>query len=357
MILALALAHVALSPGTAPSGPELARQGDASGAPRRRVGLGELDYFEPTEAGLVMLASVTDGGVRAADSAPLHPVRRGRAAYDPCVEPLPAHVAPPEGLELVAAGRIQVAFHRSWLDVDDALALARSADDALVEAAALVDFPPREHLLVLVHESHEAMAEATGVPPWTAAAYDGAVHVVAHQHAGSLRHEVLHAELHAAAPCAPYWLDEGLATYFQGQPLRRALSWLRMIHAHMWIPFDSLAALLGTDEGAEEMEMAEVALLYAQSLAMVMMLADEGGPDAIARAVVRSRSGVQRHDAWPLAMPGVGGEDLVRYLAGLLFPNLPPSERETLRGRAYRCARGDGELPVCEVWDRRWRPR
>ncbi|NMC21950.1 MAG: hypothetical protein GYA33_16210 [Thermogutta sp.] len=40
--------------------------------------------------------------------------------------------------------------------------------------------------------------------------------------ATDLRHECTHALLHSALPMVPLWLDEGLAEYFEVEPLRRA---------------------------------------------------------------------------------------------------------------------------------------
>lgn len=276
--------------------------------------------------------------------------------FDTCDEPLPAELPTPPGDLVVEHEGVRVAYEasseRPALDREEALALARETRDALDEAAAWMDTPVREMLLVVIHPTREELNESLGAPGWAEGLYDGAVHLVHGDHEGSLRHEVMHAQLHAAAPCVPYWLDEGLAARFEHRPFRRALEWLRMIHGHVWIPFASLAEPLTSDEGAELMARDEISLLYAQSLAMVSMLEDRGGAGAIARAVHAARDGMPRTMLFDVVMPDTGGEELVSYLTERLFPTVPPEARDTLRDRGYRChvrrdgGRDDG-LPEC----------
>jgi hypothetical protein len=350
VVLLLALARLARAPDDAPPRSSIAPE---RSTPRATIGAShEFVVLEPSGGQLVPRATIGDAGVPIVEAPETHAPPMGRLAYDRCNEPLPERVSPPEGLDVVTLERVSVAFDRALLSTAQARALGADAEEALREAADLVGWPAREHLLVVTHASREEMAEALGLPDWPGAAYDGAVHVVAGEHERALRHEIMHAQLHAAAPCVPYWLDEGLASYFEREPYHRAWRWLSMIHLHTWIPFASLAELLARDEGIEEMSASDVGLLYAQSLAMVSMLAEEGGPSAVERAVARSREGVPRHMAWELAMPDVGGEELLAHLARRLFPDATPTERAELRGRPYRCARADADLPVCELHDR-----
>jgi hypothetical protein len=276
--------------------------------------------------------------------------------FDLCDEPLPGELAAPPGTTVVEHDGVRVAYDassgptsldRASLDRAGALALARETRDALDEAARWMDAPPRETLLVVSHPSREELNESLDAPGWAEGLYDGAVHLVSGDHEGSLRHEVMHAQLHAAAPCVPYWLDEGLAARFEHRPFRRAIQWLRMIHQHVWIPFASLAEPLTSDEGAELMARDEISLLYAQSLAMVSMLEDRGGEGAIARAVHAARDGMPRTMLFEVLMPDTGGEELLSYLSDRLFPSVRPEERTELRDRGYRCRLRDDGLPEC----------
>lgn len=269
--------------------------------------------------------------------------------FDPCDEALPEALEPPEGLAIVHHEAVRVAFDATAVSADDAAEIARETDAALEEAAAYIGAPRREELLVIAYASPEAMGEALGGPSWATAAYDGAVHIVASGAEGSLRHEVMHAQLHESAPCSPYWLGEGLASRFQHED--RELDFLRMVHVGMSIPFASLSEPIEGDEGTERMTDAEVDLLYAQTLAMVWMLETRGGEDAIARAVRASRDGMPRPLSWDTAMPGVDGDRLLRFLGLELFPELSPEERATLQGRGYVCVRQPDARLRCTIRD------
>ncbi|MCS7237511.1 MAG: DUF1570 domain-containing protein [Thermoguttaceae bacterium] len=62
-----------------------------------------------------------------------------------------------------------------------------------------------------------------------------------------LRHECVHALLHAWLPYVPLWLDEGLAEYFEQQPGRRAFE-----HPHLKLV--RLQAFLGRNPSLERLE-------------------------------------------------------------------------------------------------------
>jgi tetratricopeptide (TPR) repeat protein len=114
-------------------------------------------------------------------------------------------------------------LHARSVERTAALAAAERLATALDEAAHLLGLPRREELAVLVHRDHEAMLRAMCGQSWTAAAYDGVLHVEAELLAPSsdpnmrdlvLRHETLHAALHDRPRDVPYWVDEGIAQHF-----------------------------------------------------------------------------------------------------------------------------------------------
>lgn len=298
--------------------------------------------------GRILVSSTSDGGVPPAE---LERVARGAGAHparDLCREEPPGFVEAPDGAAVVRHGRVRAALGEG-VEREAALTMAEEADEALGDAAELLDAPAREDLLLVLYPTAEAMEEALGEIGWAKAVYDGAVHVVAEPGTPSLRHEVMHAQLHQTAPCVPYWLDEGLAAWFEPAAARRRMSWLRMLHAHMWIPFSSLERPIGPDEGTEVMEPVEVALLYSQSMGMVSMLAERGGPRAIADAVARAAGGTPRDLLWSMVVPDGTGEALLDHFAEVLFEDVAPDERHLLEGAYYYCQAEGRALRRCWI--------
>ena len=95
------------------------------------------------------------------------------------------------------------------VEIAEPTALAHVAAGLLEEAAIVADADRRAKLLVVLHPTVEDLRETTGAPKWASGLYNGAVHIVAIPgrefgvRIETLRHEIMHAELHAAAGCAP----------------------------------------------------------------------------------------------------------------------------------------------------------
>jgi hypothetical protein len=169
------------------------------------------------------------------------------------------------------------------------IATAHLIAGLLEEAAALTGTSRRERLTVIVHASLAELRRQAAAPAWSGGLYDGrAIHVPLDPTGDlgikliTLRHEVMHAQLHAAIGCMPAWLDEGLAMYFDAAAPSRA--WVRMVRA----PDDyDLGAVFGRGFIALSGDRAERA--YAESLAMVAFMVAHGGEAAVRAALVTLR--------------------------------------------------------------------
>src|SRR6185295_10507347 len=212
---------------------------------------------------------------------PEPPELRGHDTVDPCTAGFEPPI--PFGFETVATDGVTVAWQpgaapQGPYDVAlQPVAVAHLITGLLAEAATLTGTPRRERLTAIVYPSRAALRAATRAPAWSDGIYDGgAVRVGALPSAElgvdvtSLRHELIHAQLHATVGCMPSWLNEGLAMYFAGAPPIR--TWLRMLRnpdgfdlATLEVP--SFAAM--PDDRAER--------AYAESLAMIVFIVERSG--------------------------------------------------------------------------------
>ena len=125
--------------------------------------------------------------------------------------------------------------------------------------------------------------------------FDGVLHTdretLAHETAarGTLRHEALHAQLHAERRTVlPYWLDEGLAQRFAGEEgADHHRSWAMLVRGGMIIPFESVEGPF-----VEIGDPRDARLAYHQSLAIVRYLEATHGARAIPDAIARADRGV-----------------------------------------------------------------
>jgi hypothetical protein len=211
-----------------------------------------------------------------------------RHSADPCTalsEPVV-----PSGYEQITVGGITVAWEPSELttayDVPfRPIALAHAAAGVLEEAAELTGTKPRAQLTVIVDASLEALRSRFKAPSWIGGLYDGgAVYVPARPNAdlgvamATLRHEIMHAQLHAGVGCVPFWFDEGLASYFAGETPTR--EWIGMLRSGE--PFDLAAAQA---PAVFDLQMANAVRLYAVSIAMVVHVVHRGGESALRHAI------------------------------------------------------------------------
>jgi tetratricopeptide (TPR) repeat protein len=205
------------------------------------------------------------------------------------------------------------------LDARAANALLQEIDATLQEAARLLGRPVSSELTVVVHGARSELLASTCVPTWTEGVFDGVLRL--HMDALSpperrvrvVRHETLHAQLHAARVPAPQWFHEGLAQYFAHEfgPSTHK-SFAMMVANRTYVPFASLEGsflVIGPSQDAR--------LAYHQSLAMVQLLIAEGGEAVIARAIDYLGSGGDPGQLMgpPLAPRLLEGRDLLKFLA------------------------------------------
>jgi hypothetical protein len=275
----------------------------------------------------------------------------GYDGLDPCTAAGEPTI--PAGYDTVVADGVTVA----WLPsnpgspepYDDSFrptAVAYLVEGLLAEAAALTGTPRRERLTVIVYPSRNSLLAVTSTPAWTTALYDGAVRLVVEQRAElgvsipSLRHEVMHAQLHTAVGCMPAWFNEGLAMYFTGTP--SVHEWIAMLRQ----PDTFDLGLLDAPRAALSRERARRA--QAESLAMIVFLVERSGELGL-QAAVRTQKAAAREspqagpELWERLYPGAGHRALLDSLAHKIF-GVPPGDKLDSILKAAICCYGLREV-------------
>jgi hypothetical protein len=260
---------------------------------------------------------------------PEAPELRGHDTVDPCSAGFEPTIPP--GFESVIADGVTVAWppsatpRTSPYDVGLApVAVAYLVHGLLAEAAALTGTLRRERLAVIVYPSRDALHAATRAPAWAGGIYDGgAVRIAASPgdelgvKLTTLRHELMHAQLHTAVGCMPSWFNEGLATYFDGAPPIQ--TWMKMLRSPDAYDLRSLQVPTFALMTAEQAERA-----YAESLAMIVMIVERAGELGLRSAVQvlrTARRDVPRAELelWDGLYPGSGHRDVLDALAHKVF--------------------------------------
>ena len=252
------------------------------------------------------------------------PPIRSAVETTPLVEP-----TVPAEYERVTASNVTVAWP-AGVKVLEPTSLGYTIAGLLEEAAIATGTEPRERLTVFLHGSRDDLHLATGTPEWATGVYDGALHLVAEPSTdfgvriSTMRHEVMHAQLHAGVGCMPAWFNEGAAQYFAGRPPLQ--TWMTMLKEREAFDFDALAAPTIVEAPKED-----ASKLYAQSLAMVLFELDrsKGGLQAVVASlheIDASDPGRRARLLWKTLNPGVGPGDLRSALAQRIFG--VSSERE-----------------------------
>jgi hypothetical protein len=244
---------------------------------------------------------------------------------DPCTaleEPIV-----PSTFEQVTTGNITIAWESKELESPyeaplRPIALAHAVAGALEEAAVLTGTDRREKLTVIVYAGTKDFQERMKAPAWVGGLYDGAaVHLVANLRAdvgvvmADLRHEVMHAQIHAAIGCVPFWFNEGLANYLAGMTSPR--EWAAMVRTGE--PFD---LRLLRDPEVFEVKTETAARMYGVSTAMIAFLVHRGGEVALREAVRIAQSADSREralDLWQQIAPNVDYRAILDDVAQHVF--------------------------------------
>jgi hypothetical protein len=290
-------------------------------------------------------SSTGDPGIKPAPSEPelpsesaAPPVPRaaavGGAAFDASVQhtadPCTALRAPvvPKAYDSTTVAGVTVA----WSPVDappgpyDAPlrpnALAGLAAGILEEAAQVLGLDRRSELTIVVDPSRDEYHRVTGAPSWSAGYYDGSVvrlYVSSSDDLGvvvsTLRHELMHAQLHASIGCMPTWFNEGMAMYFAGAA--PVPEWLAMLRDQEGFDVEQLAAA-----SLDGLRTERVTRAYGMSLAMVVHIVEHGGETALVRAAhaLRGQTRAEAMDLWDrLFQRNVGSRAVLDTLAHKVF--------------------------------------
>jgi hypothetical protein len=200
----------------------------------------------------------------------------------------------------------------SYAQADELLA---AVDRGLDQAARFIGRPRRGPLTVVVYPGRSELLAVSCASSWGAALFDGTLRVVAPPDGGSfdwmvLRHETLHAELSPIAPSAPKWFHEGVAQSF-AEETGRERKWRLMVRNHVWVPFASLDGSFRPFDSDSDADLA-----YAQSYAMVELMRECGGDEALDTALAAFASGADTPTALARAChrEEVTGKDLLDFL-------------------------------------------
>jgi hypothetical protein len=227
----------------------------------------------------------------------------------------------PDGYQRLTAQDITVAWPEGEPLMKEPTAFAYLVAGLLEEAALVTGTVRRDRLTVIIYPTIEELRAVPGAPKWASGIYDTAVRVPASKSAPfgvplhTLRHELMHAQLHAGVGCTPLWFNEGMAMHFAGLPVRR--EWMSMLGAGQ--AFEPASLETST---IEEMPKSDVELVYAQSLTMVLFLIDRRAPDVAVREAVSELAGMPRSSRlrlWSKRYPDVGRRELLDFLARRIF--------------------------------------
>jgi hypothetical protein len=255
------------------------------------------------------------------------PELRGHDMADPCT-PV-GELVIPMGYTTVTANDITVAWSPGVPATPGpsdialrATSVAHLVTGIIEEATALTGAVRREPLTVVVYPATEFMA-MTGTSAWASGAYDGAIRLpaVPRSELGisvtTLRHEVMHALLHAGVGCVPAWFNEGSAMYFAGEV--PVLEWLSLLRAHSSLDLIGLQAPVFPEMSSDRAGQA-----YATSLAMVLFAIEHGGGEGLQPAVRAAIAAVQSSpraslELWDRLVPGADDHAVKDLLARKLL--------------------------------------
>jgi hypothetical protein len=205
-----------------------------------------------------------------------------------------------------------------------AVAISYLVKGLLTEAAALTGTARREQVTVVVYPSEDTLRTLTHAPAWADGIYNGAFVAVSAKPSAelgvdisTLRHELMHAQLHVAVGCMPAWFNEGVAMYYQGVPPVR--TWLRLLRGPDSVDMDSFRTPSYVLLPGERAEVA-----YGESLAMIVYLVEHAGDIGIKNAIQSLRAANRETprgglDLWNRLYPGIGHRAVLDTLAHKMF--------------------------------------
>ena len=247
--------------------------------------------------------------------------RKVADAVDPCEQPSPPEI--PDGYQTLTAAGVTVAWDPEVTIEPTTLAFTTAG--ILAQIGIITDTAPRAEVAVIVYPSLDDFRAKTGSPEWSDGVYDGgAVRIPAVRGTDfgvavhTLRHELVHAQLHVTIGCMPIWLNEGVAQFFANTPQTNA--WLHMLKGKPPIEPGDMQVATVDEVKAEPLD------VYAQSLAMVLYMFARG--DSLAD-VVHDRRGPWM-DLWARRYATASEHDVLDAVARRVFGIAQGPELETL---------------------------
>ncbi len=200
-------------------------------------------------------------------------------------------------------------------------ALLSTVDQSLDGAARLSGTPRRKRLTVVVYPTRSELLAVSCVQSWAGGLFDGTLRLVASAdprlgvRPAALVHEALHAQVSPLGGRAPLWFHEGLAQSFAAEVPEALPYWRLMVKNKSWIPFESLAGTFQVFDSSEDARLA-----YAESLALVELLREQGGQGAVAEALEAFQEGADTQGALSRALrrTDLRGEELLQFIEGRL---------------------------------------
>lgn len=252
--------------------------------------------------------------------------RKVAHSIDPCERVVAPEI--PDGYETLAAAGVTIAW-----DPEVAIeptTLAYLSAGLLAQIGIVTGTQPRNDVVVIVYPSLDDFRAKTGAPEWSDGQYDGAVRVPAARGdfgiaIHTLRHELMHAQLHATIGCMPIWLNEGAAQYFANTVGER--EWLHMLKARAGIEPNEMQV------GSIEDVHADTSAAYAQSLAMVVYMFAHG--DSLADVLHDKRG--PANELWKRRFPDASEHDVLDAVARRVFGIATGPELDAILGGDVCC--------------------
>jgi hypothetical protein len=221
----------------------------------------------------------------------------------------------------LSRGGITLLWAPEAITAAQAEALLAKIDDSLDGAAQLSGTQRRKRLTAVVYPSRSELLAVSCVQSWAGGLFDGTLRLVSWPdprlgvRPAALVHEALHAQVSPVGGRAPLWFHEGLAQSFAGEVPEALPYWRLMVKNRSWIPFESLAGTFQVFDSSEDARLA-----YAQSLALVELLREQGGQGAVAEALRAFQEGADTQGALSRALRRneLRGEELLAFIEGRL---------------------------------------
>jgi hypothetical protein len=218
--------------------------------------------------------------------------------------------------------------------------LANLVAGIVEEAAQLTGTEPRTELTVIVDPTSDDYRKRTRAPAWSSGFYDGgAIRLFASTGEDlavalpTLRHEIMHAQVHAGIGCTPWWLNEGLAQYFAGSPPMR--EWIALLRTG-----DAFDLRTLRDPAMRALAVDTVRRSYAWSFAMVAFIVERAGEPALRSAGTALHAADNERAAvelWEKLYPDIGPPQLLDFLATKLFGKPRGAELDALLAGPLCC--------------------